>query len=271
MPAVELSRLRIQINSLIAVFGDPVDLRRALRDLLDLYANRAYRPGQTVKAQSLLPSYRVTALVMRQLELELGKTCKEKPAEALGVVEELWHDAYLEPRLLSTVLLGAIPASHADGVALKIRAWATPEENARMLEALFRSGTVELRRSSPQILLKIIEEWAGSYRGELQAIGIRALVPLIEDPAFENLPPIFRLLGPVVQNIPTPAQTDLQIALEALVRRSPTETAYFLRQSLSMAVGQNTARLVRRVLPLFDPAQQAALRTAMQASSTTRS
>jgi len=268
MPAVELSRLRVQINGLIARFDDPIGMRSALHDLLDLYANRAYRPGQTVKAQSLLPSYRVTPLVMRQLELELGKTCKEQPELALNVVEELWHDTYLEPRVLSTALLGAIPASHAEAVIQKISNWAKPEENSRMLDTLFQNGSVELRRSAPQLLLGIIEQWLGSYRPELQTLGLRALVPLIHDTAFENLPPVFRLLGPVVQNISVPLQTDLQIVVEAMAKRSPVETAYFLRQSLGIAVGQGTARLVRRCMPLFDTAQQTSLRSALQASST---
>jgi hypothetical protein len=268
MPAVELSRLHVQISGLIALFNDPVGMRAALHNLLDLYANRAYRPGQTVKAQSLLPSYRVTPLVMRQLELELGKTCKEQPDLALGVVEELWHDTYLEPRLLSTTLLGAIPASHADAVIQKISIWAKPDENSRMLDALFQNGSTGLRRAAPQLLLVTIEQWMGSYRPELQTLGMRALVPLIQDPAFENLPPIFRLVGPAVQNISAPLQTDLQIVVEALAKRSPVETAYFLRQSLSIAVGQGTARLVRRCMPLFDTSQQTSLRNALQANST---
>lgn len=268
MPAVELSRLRVQINGLIAHFDDPVGMRAALHNLLDQYANRAYRPGQTIKAQTLLPSYRVTPLVLRQLALELGKTCKEQPELALNIVEELWHDTYLEPRMLATSLLGAIPASHSEAVIQKIETWAKPDENSRMMDALFQNGSAELRRTAPRLLLATIEEWIGSYRPEQQILGLRALVPLIQDTEFENLPPVYRMLGPLVQNITAPVQTDLQIAIEELAKRSPVETAYFLRQSLSIAVGQGTARLVRRCMPLFDPAQQASLRSALQANST---
>src|SRR5512133_2706116 len=101
MPAAELTRLRAQINGLITRFADPESFRLALRDLLDLYANRAYRAGQAVQPQSLLPSYRVSPLIMQQLDLELSKTCQEQPEQALKVVEMLWHDPYLEPRLLA--------------------------------------------------------------------------------------------------------------------------------------------------------------------------
>lgn len=267
MPAVELSRLRSQINGLIERFADPAGFRLALRDLLDLYANRAYRPGQAVKPQPLLPSYRVTPLIMHQLELELGKTCQERPEQALGVVDALWRDPYLEPRLLAATLLGTIPASHQEAVVKILRAWAVPAENFRMLDTLFRSGTAVLRRSAPQQLFRLFEEWLNSSQTEIQSLGVRALIPVIEDQAFENLPPVFRLLSPMVQRSTTPLFTDLQAALEALARRTPVETVYFLRQALSMSPGAGTSRLVRRCLPLFEPAQQASLRAALQAAS----
>lgn len=269
MPAVELSRLRAQINRLIVRFDDPTGLRSELRDLLDLYANRAYRPGQAVQPQPLLPSYRVAPLIMQQLTLELGKTCQEQPQQALGVVEALWQDPSLEPRLLAAALIGAIPPSAADGVISKLRAWVQPGENFRMLEALFQQGTLTLRRSAPEQLLKLIEEWISSRQAEMQALGVRALVPVIGDEVFENLPAVFRLLSPLVHSAPSVLHTDLQAVLEALARRTPTETAYYLRQALSMAAGPGTARLVRRCLPIFNDAQQASLRAAMKAASST--
>ncbi len=125
-----------------------------------------------------------------------------------------------------------------------------------MLDALFRSGTTSLRRSEPKLLLELCEEWLSDRQPMVQALGIRALIPMIEDPLFENLPPVFRLLSHPIQTTPVALQTDLQAALEALVRRSPVETAYFLRQALNMAPGAGTARLIRRLMPLFAPAQQ---------------
>lgn len=266
MPAAELSRLRVQINKLIARFSDPVGLRSELRDLLELYANRSYRPGQAVQVQSILPSYRVAPLIMSQLELELSKTCQEQPQAALNVVEALWQDSYLEPRLLATTLLGAIPANEGTAVAQKLSEWARPDENSRMLDALFSKGTLELRRLAPNYLLALAEKWLSSTSRETQPLGVRMLVPLIQDPTFENLPAIFRLLSPPMQVVTSEMHTDLQIAIEALVKRSPTETAFFLRQVLAMGMGPGTARLIRRCLPLFDAAEQASLRAALHAA-----
>lgn len=270
MPAAELSRLRAQINGLITHFGDPIALRRGLRDLLEMYANWAYRPGQALQPQPLLPSYRVPPLVMQQLEQELSRTCQEMPVEALAVVEELWRDEYLEARQLAALLLGDIPTSQAAAVLDKLRAWAQPAENFRMIDTLFRGGTTHLRRFSPELLTPVFEEWLADTHTETQVMGIRALIPLIEDTQFANLPIVYRLLSPLVQNVSAGLQTELQTALEALVRRSPNETAYFLRQNLGVTARPATARMIRRCLPLFEPTLQTSLRAALQAAVESR-
>jgi hypothetical protein len=266
MPAVELTRLRSQINTLIASFDNPAVFCSGISGLLDQYSNRAYRPGQTVQVQALLPSYRVPPLITHQLEQELSRTCREQPVYALGVVEALWRDTFVETRTLAAVLLGAIPASHAASVVQKLREWATPKENFRMLQALFQNGTITLRSAAPQLLFTLFGEWLASREPDVQALGVQALVPLVTDGSFENLPPVYRLLGPLVQNVPPALNTELSEVLLALSRRSPTETAYFLRQALSIATGPATARLARKCLPLFGPQQQASLRAALQSA-----
>jgi hypothetical protein len=264
VPAAELTRLRTQITGLLARFYDSSDFLAALRDLLDQYANRAYRSGQTAQPQSLLPSYRVPPLVMRQLELELSKASQEKPDQALAASQALWQDPHLEPRRLAAVMLGAVPAAYASNVSEILRQWALPGANMRMLETLFKVGTQTLRRAEPRLLLQLIEDWLS--QPETQALGLWMLIPVIEDPEFENLPPIFRLIGPLVQNIPAKVQTDLTLVVEAMAQRTPTETAFFFRQALPLANGQATARLVRRCMPIFPAEQQASLREALKSA-----
>lgn len=266
MPAAELSRLRQQINQLITSFVDPAVFRRQINNLLDQYANHAYRAGQAVQPQPLLPSYRVPPLVMRQLELELGKTCRELPEPAFDAAEALWRDPYLEPRLLAASLLGSIPVQeYGAQVVQKLQSWGQPSENLRILVALMQNGTVNLRRESPALLINLIEKWLGSTEIGQQAVGLRALVPIIEDKSYENLPTIFRILGPFVQTVPGQLNADVQQTVQSLIKRSPVETAYFLRQALSLSMGNNTARLIRRCLPDFGPTQQSTLRAALNA------
>ena len=269
MPAAELTRLRMQINQLILIFNQPVEFSRRLHDLLNLYANHAYRAGQAVHPRSLQASYRVPTLVMRQLELELGKTCQEVPRQALDLLDTLWEDSYVEPRLLAASLLGAIPLEgYAGEVIQKLRQWGRPEENLMIFTTLTERGTVNLRKQAPEMLLNLIDEWLESATPLQQAVGIRMLLPLIHDQTFQNLPAAFRMLSPLMQN-PQPAlHADLLAALREFIHRSPVETGYFLRQVLSLTEGNTTARLIRRVINEFSPDQQISLRSALSAKNT---
>lgn len=266
MPAVALTRLRTQINRILLQFDQPEAFCAALRELLELNANFAYRPGQAVQPQPLLPSYRISPLIMRQLEIDLARACHEQPEHALAIISALWADPYLEPRLLAASLLGSLPRAMDDQVLEKLRAWVTPDQNFRMIDSLFQTGTAGLRQGAAQSLLALVEEWLSSQRQGLVALGLRALVPLVADPQFDNIPAVFRLLRPQVQIAHAPLLANLQAALEAMIRRTPTETAFFLRQALSIAHSANASRLVRRCLPSFSPEQQTALREALRSS-----
>lgn len=197
----------------------------------------------------------------------MSKTCQEQPEQALAVVKILWRDDHIEPRLLAAHLLGAVPGSHDEAVLEILREWAKPNEDFRMLKELFKRGTAGLRRTAPQKVLALIESWMDTPRPEVQALGLQAMIPLIEDQSFENLPPIFRLISPLVQTPTQKLLTDIYAIMDALIKRSPTETAYFLRQTLAITSGPGTARLIRRCLPTFSPELQAGLRTALKAAN----
>jgi hypothetical protein len=166
-------------------------------------------------------------------------------------------------------MLGTIPLQTAgSGVVDRLRMWANASENLRLISALMENATQLLRRETPDKLLELIDQWLNDPNPAQQAIGIQALIALVNDRSFENLPAIYRLLGAPVQNVHPRLQADLQLALQALIKRSATETAYFLRQALSLSIGTGTARLIRRCLPEFDAAQQGSLRAALLTHST---
>jgi hypothetical protein len=85
---------------------------------------------------------------------------------------------------------------------------------------------------------------------------LRALLPLVENPQFENLPVFFRLVQPLACNVPPGLKPDLLDVLTALAHRSPNETAYFLRQTLIYPDAPDIAWLIRQLLNEFPPEQQ---------------
>lgn len=264
MPSVELSRLRDQIARLLGLVDRPEEFHRAMRDLLDVHSEHAYRAGEEVTSRPLLPSYRVPTLVYRQLEIDLSAACQRQPDQLLDCAAALWSDDHLEPRMLAATILGQIPVSHAAPTLEYLRTWAKPTEDRQILDALLDKGTLSLRRSTPDGLFQLIHACLDTSSIPYQRLGLRIMEAIVSDPQFENLPPIFRLLSPLVLAPPNGLINDIHHCLRALVHSTPSETAYFLRQTLGSSADATTARLVRRVLPDFPLDMQSNLRTMLR-------
>lgn len=265
MPAVSLPRLKEQIAQLVLVFDQPEVFHKQVCSLFDLYSDRAYRAGQSVHPRPLIQTYHVPPLVQHTLEKELGKTARENPAAALATAERLWRDETLEPRLLAAAILGQVPATPPEPVLERLLAWADPNIDPQVLGTLMTQGSAALRREQPERWLALVEHWLDSRSAAMQSVGLKSLLPLVQDRSFANLPRVYRILDPLVQTAPNTLLPDLQRNLEVLARRSPAETAYFLRQLISLSESSGVVRLVRRVLPAFPEEQQASLRKALLA------
>ena len=260
MPAVHLPTLKLQIDRLAWQFTRPAEFQAGLHELLEYYADLTFRAGQAVQARPLMPSYRVTPLVLHQIEQELAARVAENAGAALPLADLLWQDEMLEPRRIAAYLLGQIPPNPPEEILQRLLSWATPEVENHLLTQLLKQGSFRLRREQPRPWFGLIEHWLTQKDTDLQRIGIQALLPFIEDRDFENLPPIYNLLGPVLQAAPAALLPELQTVIQGLAHRSSTETLHFTRQMLATSTNPTLQRLIRRCLPAFSVDDQAKLR-----------
>jgi len=266
MPAVDMARLQKQISELTWKFTRPAEFHAAVVDLFELYANRVYRPGKATPAARLMTVYHAPPLVLRQLEQSLAPYCRENPMAALAVIDSLWDDENLEPRFLAGSLLGQLPIQSVEEVLARLQHWCTPEEEITAANHLLNRGASRLRREAPDQWITVIRTWAGNTSQAVQAVALRALLPFALDRDYENLPALFQTLRPILLASTPAIQGDLEDLLRALARRSPAETAFVLRQSLSMRISPSAARIIRRILPEFPAEMQIALRAALPRS-----
>lgn len=264
MPAIQLSRLRMQTAQLSELFDQPDRYLRGLHDVLEFYADRTFRPGQTGKIPSLLPYYLVPAPVMRAVEDGLAPLCAAHPETALALADALWADTHLEPRQLAIFVLSQAPADPPDALLQRLEQWAMPGEDRQLLALLLSRAPVNLQRRHPALWAAHIRDWLTSDQADRVFIGLHAVLSIVNDPSYDNLPAVFRLLGSVIANMPRSLQRDLLEVLEALARRSPKETLYFLRQVLNVSHSAEVPRLLRRCLPFFEGETQNALRAALK-------
>ncbi len=263
MPAVLLPRLKKQINDLTWKFTRPVEFQAALRELFSYYASRVYKPGKATPSSRLVDSYRVPPLVMKQLELEITPFIMENPEAALAIAEVLWAEEILEPRQLAAIIIGTVPAALSERVIQYLRAWCRIDVEGVSLLSLLERGAQRLRREKPEAWLQTVENWLNSSEALQQAMGVRALLTFVNDREFINLPAIFSLTGRPLQSGASAVQAEMYDLITALSKRSPAETAHFLRQVLSSGANPATIRVIRKVLPNLPVAVQGPLRSAL--------
>ena len=258
MPAIDLARLKKQTAQLGDLFDQPSAFLRQVREILEFYVNRTLR-SQGVAPSSVLPTYRTPAVVLRQIETELGPDAERKPIQALELADTLWDEGSLETKLLAAFLLGRIPPQE-ERLLARLTAWTQAVRDPNVRAALLTTSLTRLRSETPDLFLVLVKEWLHPARQRMWSNGVQALVPLISSPDFDNLPPIFEIVEPIIKASPATLQYDLQELIIALFEASPDETTYFIQQLLKGTKNPLPAVALRRMSPELPQELQTSLR-----------
>ena len=262
MPAIDLARLKKQTAQLADIFDQPAEFLGAVREILEFYVNRTLR-SQGVAPSSVLPTYRTPAVVLRQIETELGSVAEKKPIQALELADALWDEGSLETKLLAAFLLGRIPPQE-ERLLARLTAWTQAVRDPNVRAALLTTSLTRLRKETPDLFLVLVKEWLHPARQRMWSNGVQALVPLISSPDFDNLPPIFEIVEPIIKASPATLQYDLRELIIALFEASPDETTYFIQQILKGTKSLLPAVALRRMSPELPLELQASLREMMR-------
>jgi hypothetical protein len=231
---------------------------RELREVLEFYVNRSLR-SQSVAPSSVLPTYRTPVVVLRQIEKELGPVAERQPIEALELADALWDEGWLETKLLAAFLLGRIPPQE-ERLLARLTAWTQAVRDPEVRAALLTTSLTRLRKETPDLFLILVREWLHPARQRMWSNGVQALVPLISSPDFDNLPPIFEIIEPIIKTSPATLQFDLQELIVTLYEASPDETIYFLQHILKETKSPLPAIALRRMAPAMPLELQSSLR-----------
>jgi hypothetical protein len=262
VPAIQPALLRQQAILLAENYNEPAAFLRSLHYLLDFYSERSRHPGMAVKPTPITSTYKVRPPVIKIVLQELTPLATEDPAQALKLCDALWTEPVLEFRQLGAMLLGQIKPDPPEMITERLESWLTPEVEFYLIETLMEHSFTAVRKQHPQAIIRLVEEWLAQKNKFENQIGMRALLPLISQPDFQNLPVFYRLIQSFVTNVPSGLRPDVLDVLEALAKRSPQETAFFMKQSLSLPDSDDAAWLTRQLLPSFSNEIQKGLRQA---------
>jgi hypothetical protein len=238
----------MQAAILVEKFDQPAVFLKQLHEILDIYSDRTLRVGLVAAPISILPAYRVPQSVLRQIEMELGPLAATFPEQAMALTDSLWKDGFLESRLLAAALMGRIPPE-TNLLLERITAWVSRTRDEQLRIALLSVSLVRVRRESPSKFLQLMRAWFDPASPRMWENAIHAIIPLIQDPNYENLPPVFNILSPVIKSMPSIMQNDLAELINALYAASPVETTFFLRQTITSATSRQLSVTIRRILP----------------------
>jgi hypothetical protein len=250
MPAIDLARLRKQANRLADFFFLPDEFMKHLREMLDFYVNYTLRTKENVAPGSNLKTYRTPPVVLRQIENELRTVAEANPHYALELADLLWDEGALETRLLAAFLLGRIPPQE-ERLLARLTAWTQQVRDPAVRAALLSTSLYRMRKETPDKFFTLIKEYLHPARTRTWSNGLQALIPMIADTSFENLPPILDIVEPVIMAAPTTLQLDLEELIIALYRASPSETTFLLKQILTTTQNPMTAIALRRMSSSF--------------------
>jgi hypothetical protein len=268
MPAIDLARLRKQANRLADFFFLPDEFMKHLREMLEFYVNHTLRTKENVAPGSNLKTYRTPPAVLTQIENELRAVAEANPEFALNLADILWDEGALETRLLAAFLLGRIPPQE-ERLLPRLTAWTQQIRDADVRSALLSTSLTRMRKETPGQFLILIREYLHPARLRTWSNGIQALLPMIADTTNENLPPIFDMVEPIIEEAPSTLQNDLTDLIVALYRASSNETIFLLKHILTNTHNPMTVVTMRRIATLFPPPLQKELRDLLRSQPPT--
>ncbi len=263
MPAIDPARLKSQSATLAADLADPHTFIRGLNDLLESYADRTRRPGQSGVPAPLLPAYHVPSPVIRQILQDLARHLAPRPLQGLAMADLLWEQENWECRVLAIHLLSRLAALSPEAALLRIKVWAAKEPEDQLLQLLLTKGVTGLREQHPELLLRQARQWLAAKQSEYNVKGLILLSGLVGEPEISDPPEIYRLLKRLLIHPSSDLRPYLRDVLAGLIKTAPQETAFFLDQCLADARSEDTAAIVRSLLPQFPSRLQRHLRSAL--------
>jgi hypothetical protein len=264
MPAIQPARLKQQVANLVSDYDQPPVFVRDLHALLDLYSDHTQRHGQAGMPSSLMNSYNAPQQVMRQVWRECSRLIKPHPNQMLHLCDALWAETNFDLKLLAARILGQLPAVPPEPVLERLQSWVRMGMDKRLLDGFLEHGIKRFQQEVPEQLLELISTWLSSPEQDFRQAGLRALLPMIDDAGSPLLPTIFHLVTPYLRVAPSRLRPDILALVTALAHCSPSETAYLLRQNMSVPDNPDTAWIIRQVLDKFPEETKAGLRAAMK-------
>lgn len=265
MPAIDLVRLRFQIADLLDVFSEPEEFKRRLHLMFDSYSRRSLRQSKLSTSPTFIPTFNCHPQLIRQIGSGLRPGVIGSPQEALTIADYLWADEYLESQKIAALLLGMLPVELSEEVIARIIKWAHPQVDRVSLDFLLMEVINILQKAQLKKVESLIYSFLNFQDKDFQRVGLKLMEHLVHEPAFTGVPSLFKLISPlIIEPGSQKTQIDVSAVIEALARRTPIETSFFLQQLLHLTPGREIEKTISRYISFLPEENQASLLLAIR-------
>jgi hypothetical protein len=263
MTAVNPSRLENEIAGVLTLVDDHTACARECMRMLEYYADRMKRSGDSADVMEGLHVLHVPNPVVRQLGAGLAEAMRGEDHPWEQVACALWEQRYREAQLVAIAIVGVRSDDRVPGL---VRTWALECDDSRVFTHLADQGLDQFRTSRASDFYIAVEEWLGSSVNRLRHLGLLALSAVIEAHHAQYMPTILRLIQGVVGEVRGEARQALYELVRAIAGLSPLEIASLLMEEVKSGT-PGIERMIRETSTSFPPRQKQRLEDAIQADT----
>lgn len=260
MPAIQIERLKSQIEAILNPAFLPEDFISSMRSFMEAHANLAYRVSPQVLRTQQMASYQLAPVIINQLNLQMSLFAKKHPEIAIQFADLLWQESHIEMKALAGEILGGLPSPYHQHALERTIAWVSQNKDKTQRKLIFESSTRTFISDNFSDWQKIIKNWLSS--GDMLQIlsGLQALVILLEASNFDNHPFIYSVIDQINLKNSEKINNALSDLFSALAMSNPVETSLFVKSMILKNPSAELFRIIRRSLPSFPPNQQDLIR-----------
>ncbi len=255
MPAVELTVLNSRLQPLQLYRSDPKVYLHKLEDLLGMYSSEKTKQGDNIPIHTLLPRINVPDLVLEKIVETFPTLAQDFTENAITILDALWVREELEFKLLALNLLLCLPSSKTDEINRRLPLWITSTDEEILHSVILTQIPFSRKETSPSMQL-FIERMINTGDPELRRLAFRTLSKVIEQKKFFNLPWVFNLITPFVEEASIKSYGQLNPLMSALIKKSEIETAAFLCEMYIHTNSEKAKKYIRKITPFFTPENQ---------------
>jgi hypothetical protein len=250
VPAINPTRLDRQVEEAMAQAAHSEGFVRAIREIVEYYADRTKRSTAASEALIMSRVLRVPRPVLAAVCTAIHARPDMPLTVRLEAAESLWDLGYRETRHIAVCLVNGLKPEE---LLPKLERWSTACDDYETLHWMADEGLQKWWDAAGADTWRTLRTWMAADELHVRHLALLALLKYVERSQDDaDLPKIFRLLKGAVGNVRGEGYTTLIDLVRALGRRSSQETTRYLIDEMKRAT-PGIRRMVRTLLTEFPP------------------